>query len=236
MLCFERSFSTVEQQRSEATDTDQSKPSAGHVYETVAKFLLVNRFHLTALEFHTELLELGHDLPYLREFFSDSSRFESSTTFSSNKATTATQPGYHQNGDSHSLFDAHDDCLSRILNMEFFDTTSVDNLTIYSKDLDQFPNGSTEAMTSAQAFAEAHLFEERIALLEWELRKARETIAELRPVLSADQSQEENPMNSSVENQDHEQSNASTNTSSCRVARKEGQCKSDLGKETLRYF
>ena len=200
MVCFERPSSTIEQQRSDTMDSLQSATSAGHVYETVAKFLLVNRFHLTALEFYTELLELGHDLPCLRDFFSNSTYFDSSITFPANKATFSAQPGYHQNGDSKSLLGGDDDCLSPVLHTEFFDNASVDNLTIYSKDIDQFQNGSTER----------HLYEERLTLLGWELRKARTTIAELRQALSTEQIQEEDPVVSSAESEENDQSSAST--------------------------
>ncbi|CAF4397239.1 unnamed protein product, partial [Adineta steineri] len=43
--------------------TIKKKRTKWHVYDTVAKFLLKNRFYLTALEFYTELLENGYDLP-----------------------------------------------------------------------------------------------------------------------------------------------------------------------------
>ena len=44
--------------------------------DNVASKLLQNHFILTALEFHTELVESGRELPRLRDFFSNPANFE----------------------------------------------------------------------------------------------------------------------------------------------------------------
>ena len=44
--------------------------------DNIAGKLLKDNFILTALEFHTELVESGRDLPRLRDFFSNPSNFE----------------------------------------------------------------------------------------------------------------------------------------------------------------
>ena len=130
------------------------------MYETIAKCLLNNRFSLTALEFYTELLENGVDMPCLREYFADSTNFESLPSGSSTKHLP-------------SIIDTEiDDGISRILNHDALETVSIDNLTIYSRDL-KAHDGSTSMMTSGNAFQDVRVYEERIALLEWELKKAR---------------------------------------------------------------
>lgn len=108
-------------------------------YETIGKYLLTNKFALTALEFHTELLEIGVELPCLRDYFSDSNRFQ---TIKTNLST---------------IVDAEiDDGISRISTIDHLDTTSLDIRT--------YDGSSTR------------IYEERIAILEWELKKARKMI------------------------------------------------------------
>lgn len=56
---------------------DNSFATAAHLaYEDIATKLLKDHFFLTALEFHTELVESGKELPQLREFFSNPGNFE----------------------------------------------------------------------------------------------------------------------------------------------------------------
>lgn len=45
-------------------------------YNEVASKLINDRFLLTALELHTELIESGRELKQLKEFFSDPGNFE----------------------------------------------------------------------------------------------------------------------------------------------------------------
>lgn len=48
-------------------------------YSEIANTLLRDRFLLTALEFHTELLENGKELRQLKDFFSNPGNFEQQT-------------------------------------------------------------------------------------------------------------------------------------------------------------
>lgn len=50
--------------------------SAKISYSDIATQLLEDKLHLTALELYFELLEIGKDLPKLREFFSNPGNFE----------------------------------------------------------------------------------------------------------------------------------------------------------------
>lgn len=45
-------------------------------YSDIATKLLKDRFLLTALELHSELVECGKDVPKLKEFFSNPGNFE----------------------------------------------------------------------------------------------------------------------------------------------------------------
>ena len=47
-------------------------------WDSIAAKLLSESYHLTALELHTELIESGHELHRLRDFFSNPSNFERS--------------------------------------------------------------------------------------------------------------------------------------------------------------
>ena len=47
-------------------------------WDSIASKLLSESYHLTALELHTELIESGHELHRLRDFFSNPSNFERS--------------------------------------------------------------------------------------------------------------------------------------------------------------
>lgn len=56
---------------------ESSFNAASHLtYEDIATKLLKDRYFLTALELHTELVENGRELPQLREFFSNPGNFE----------------------------------------------------------------------------------------------------------------------------------------------------------------
>ncbi|CAF3945163.1 unnamed protein product [Rotaria sp. Silwood2] len=181
--------------------TIKKKRTKWHVYDTVAKFLLKNRFYLTALEFYTELLENGYDLPRLREYFSNPANFEGSSITSINKQSTFIRNLSHYADDSVSLGGGgNGDYLPRTSSSQTFDSTSIDNITRYSEDIDwQNGNGSGGAMTSASGIGELRVNDERVAVLEFELRKARDTIQELRQTLTYDSADEQQQQNKKSE-------------------------------------
>lgn len=49
-------------------------------YSEIASKLLRDKFFLTALELHTELVESGREIPRLKEFFSNPGNFETHTS------------------------------------------------------------------------------------------------------------------------------------------------------------
>lgn len=159
----------------------------------MAKFLLKNRFYLTALEFYTELLENGYDLPRLREYFSNPANFEGSSATSVNKQSTFIRNLNHYADDSVSLGGGgNGDFFPRTSSSQTFDSTSIDNITRVSEDIDWHNgNGSGGAMTSASGVGESRFNDERVAVLEFELRKARDTIQELRQTLTYDSADEQ---------------------------------------------
>jgi hypothetical protein len=172
--------------------TIKKKRTKWHVYDTIAKFLLKNRFYLTALEFYTELLENGYDLPRLREYFSNPANFEGSSSTSITKQTQYIRNLNHFADDSVSLGGGggNGDYLFRTSSSQTFDSTSIDNITRYSEDIDwNNGNGSGGAMTSG--IGELRFNDERVAVLEFELRKARDTIQELRQTLTYDSTDEQ---------------------------------------------
>ncbi|CAH1269897.1 KIAA1468 [Branchiostoma lanceolatum] len=107
--------------------------------DLVAHKLLKEKFILTALELHTELLESGCELPRLRDFFSNPGNFETQTVH--------TQPSSN---------------LHRTSSEQTFDSL---DFARYSDD------GANQT-------------DERVAVLEFELRKAKETIKGLRANLT----------------------------------------------------
>ncbi|CAF1197466.1 unnamed protein product [Rotaria sordida] len=179
----------------------KKKRTKWHVYDTIAKFLLKNRFYLTALEFYTELLENGYDLPRLREYFSNPANFEGSSITSNNKQSTFIRNLTHYADDSVSLGGGgYGDYLPRTSSSQTFDSTSIDNITRYSEDIDWHNgNGSGGAMTSASGVGELRFNDERVAVLEFELRKARDTIQELRQTLTYDSADEQQQQNKKSE-------------------------------------
>ncbi|XP_066919472.1 RAB11-binding protein RELCH homolog [Clytia hemisphaerica] len=103
--------------------------------DEIAKKLLDGRFYLSALEFHTELIEAGKELSRLKEFFSNPGNFEIQSKL---------------------------DPLALI-------RKTASNLTLDS--IDDFARFSDDGL---------HVADERITVLEYELRKAKETIHDLR--------------------------------------------------------
>ncbi|UJR13938.1 hypothetical protein I4U23_000941 [Adineta vaga] len=169
--------------------TIKKKRTKWHIYDTVAKFLLKNRFYLTALEFYTELLENGYDLPRLREYFSNPANFEGSSSTTITKQSSFMRNLSHYADDSVSLGGGggNGDYLCRTSSSQTFDSTSIDNITRYSEDIDwNNGNGVGGPISGAGGGGELKFNDERVAVLEFELRKARDTIQELRQTLTFD--------------------------------------------------
>ncbi|XP_054716426.1 RAB11-binding protein RELCH homolog [Uloborus diversus] len=118
------------------TETEDLKESS---LDKLATKLLKHNFILTALEFHTELVESGRELPRLRDYFSNPGNFEK------HLQETDTSP-----------------VLPRTSSVQTFDSL---DFTRYSDD------GERQV-------------DERVAVLEFELRKAKETIKALRTNLT----------------------------------------------------
>ncbi|KAM4606721.1 RAB11-binding protein RELCH homolog isoform 5-T5 [Polymixia lowei] len=115
--------------------------------DVIAAQLLRDQYIITALEFHTELLEAGRELPRLRDYFSNPGNFErQSGTPPASKDQVLGPGGPLNRAGSISTLDSLD-------------------FARYSDD------GNRES-------------DERVAVLEFELRKARETIQALRANLT----------------------------------------------------
>ncbi|XP_069046960.1 RAB11-binding protein RELCH homolog isoform X2 [Lepisosteus oculatus] len=115
--------------------------------DVMAAQLLRDQYILTALEFHTELLEAGRELPRLRDYFSNPGNFERH----SGTPPACKEQGLGQGGQ-----------LNRAGSISTLDSL---DFARYSDD------GNREA-------------DERVAVLEFELRKAKETIQALRANLT----------------------------------------------------
>uniref|UniRef100_A0A8C6NYH4 RAB11 binding and LisH domain, coiled-coil and HEAT repeat containing n=1 Tax=Nothobranchius furzeri TaxID=105023 RepID=A0A8C6NYH4_NOTFU len=126
----------------------------------IAAQLLKDQYILTALEFHTELLEAGRELPRLRDYFSNPGNFE---------RQSGTPPAKDQvlgpGGPLSECGSAGGD--HRLLLNRAGSISTLDSLDFarYSDD------GNRET-------------DERVAVLEFELRKAKETIQALRANLT----------------------------------------------------
>uniref|UniRef100_I3KAS1 LisH domain and HEAT repeat-containing protein KIAA1468 n=1 Tax=Oreochromis niloticus TaxID=8128 RepID=I3KAS1_ORENI len=116
--------------------------------DVIAAQLLRDQYILTALEFHTELLEAGRELPRLRDYFSNPGNFE---------RQSGTPPAKDQVlGPGGPLRNERSTSISTLDSLDF---------ARYSDD------GNRET-------------DERVAVLEFELRKAKETIQALRANLT----------------------------------------------------
>ena len=120
---------------------ESGKMPASH--QDIADKLLEEGFLLTALEFHTELLESGKELKSLKEFFANSGNFVSPSHALSSPESQSRAVRQISRSESQGTLD------------------SIDRLTRYSEDTDRRE-------------------EDRLAVLEYELRTARETITQLR--------------------------------------------------------
>ncbi|XP_029002545.1 RAB11-binding protein RELCH homolog isoform X2 [Betta splendens] len=114
--------------------------------DVIAAQLLRDQYILTALEFHTELLEAGRELPRLRDYFSNPGNFERQSGTPPAKDQALGPGGALNRANSISTLDSLD-------------------FARYSDD------GNRES-------------DERVAVLEFELRKAKETIQALRANLT----------------------------------------------------
>ncbi|XP_042366180.1 RAB11-binding protein RELCH homolog isoform X4 [Plectropomus leopardus] len=114
--------------------------------DSIAAQLLRDQYILTALEFHTELLEAGRELPRLRDYFSNPGNFERQSGTPPAKDQVLGPGGPLNRAGSISTLDSLD-------------------FARYSDD------GNRES-------------DERVAVLEFELRKAKETIQALRANLT----------------------------------------------------
>ncbi|XP_044032277.1 RAB11-binding protein RELCH homolog isoform X3 [Siniperca chuatsi] len=114
--------------------------------DVIAAQLLRDQYILTALEFHTELLEAGRELPRLRDYFSNPGNFERQSGTPPAKDQVLGPGGPLNRAGSISTLDSLD-------------------FARYSDD------GNRES-------------DERVAVLEFELRKAKETIQALRTNLT----------------------------------------------------
>ncbi|KAG9347901.1 hypothetical protein JZ751_003918 [Albula glossodonta] len=115
--------------------------------DSIAAQLLRDQYILTALEFHTELLEAGRELPRLRDYFSNPGNFERQ----SGTPPACKEQGLGPGGQ-----------LNRAGSISTLDSL---DFARYSDD------GNRES-------------DERVAVLEFELRKAKETIQALRANLT----------------------------------------------------
>uniref|UniRef100_A0A8K9XHK7 RAB11 binding and LisH domain, coiled-coil and HEAT repeat containing n=1 Tax=Oncorhynchus mykiss TaxID=8022 RepID=A0A8K9XHK7_ONCMY len=128
--------------------------------DVIAAQLIRDQYILTALEFHTELLESGRELPRLRDYFSNPGNFErQSGTPPPNGLCLWRLAGCRGAG---GLRYPRGHCLYRAGSISTLDSL---DFARYSDD------GNRES-------------DERVAVLEFELRKAKETIQALRANLT----------------------------------------------------
>lgn len=133
----------------------QEKTQANKIsLDQIASTLLKQNFILTALEFHTELAETSRELPRLRDFFSNPANFEQQQQFANANSYNGSIGGGGGNG----FYPLH-----KASSIQTFDSL---DLTRYSDDVGE------------------NKIDDKIAVLEFELRKARETIHQLRNTLT----------------------------------------------------
>lgn len=122
-------------------------------YGEIGRKLLEDKLYLTALEFYTESLECGKDVKELKDFFANPGNFEQQIhDFSSRLCMYLCS----KKNTNHSL------------NNKFFVARSGSQITLDSLDLTRYSEDGERGI------------DEKIAVLEFELRKAKETINALR--------------------------------------------------------
>ncbi|KAM7370023.1 hypothetical protein PAMP_011309 [Pampus punctatissimus] len=132
--------------------------------DVIAAQLLRDQYVLTALEFHTELLEAGRELPRLRDYFSNPGNFE---------RQSGTPPAKDQDcrKDDNLKCQVYHSLTIHATGTELKDRAGSIS-TLDSLDFARYSDdGNRES-------------DERVAVLEFELRKAKETIQALRANLT----------------------------------------------------
>uniref|UniRef100_A0A672P9D1 LisH domain and HEAT repeat-containing protein KIAA1468 n=1 Tax=Sinocyclocheilus grahami TaxID=75366 RepID=A0A672P9D1_SINGR len=125
--------------------------------DAIAAQLLRDQYILTALELHTELLEAGRELPRLRDYFSNPGNFERQS--GTPPGADGSQPRFCHIIAGRDIINTSHDRAGSISTLDSLDFAR------YSDD------GNRES-------------DERVAVLEFELRKAKETIQALRANLT----------------------------------------------------
>ena len=143
--------------QSNAANLDKNPVGQKISLDQIGSALLKQNFILTALEFHTELAETGRELPRLRDFFSNPANFEQQNSSYSNNPYSSY--GSTARGGGESGFYP----LRKASSIQTFDSL---DLTRYSDDVGE------------------NKFDDKIAVLEFELRKANQTINQLRNTLT----------------------------------------------------
>uniref|UniRef100_A0A3B4E5W2 LisH domain and HEAT repeat-containing protein KIAA1468 n=1 Tax=Pygocentrus nattereri TaxID=42514 RepID=A0A3B4E5W2_PYGNA len=133
--------------------------------DAIAAQLLRDQYILTALELHTELLEAGRELPRLRDYFSNPGNFERQ----SGTPPAGKEPGIGAGG---ALTVQVQDKKRRLVDAVHVMDRAGSISTLDSLDFTRYSDdGNRES-------------DERVAVLEFELRKAKETIQALRTNLT----------------------------------------------------
>uniref|UniRef100_A0AAY4AAP0 LisH domain-containing protein n=1 Tax=Denticeps clupeoides TaxID=299321 RepID=A0AAY4AAP0_9TELE len=130
--------------------------------DAIAAQLLRDQYVLTALEFHTELLEAGRELPRLRDYFSNPGNFERQSGTPPACKEQGPGPGGSLVGKTLAYEPEHYRVTDRAGSISTLDSL---DFARYSDD------GNRES-------------DERVAVLEFELRKAKDTIQALRANLT----------------------------------------------------
>lgn len=132
------------------------------VFDRIANKLLKSGLYLTALELHAELSERGKELPRLREYFDDAKNFEKCTS------TTVTSKNRQDLGGTSGM--------SNLLVPRSLTPHTSSDQTFDSFDFTHYSDEDLERPG-----------DEKIAVLEFELRKANQTINSLRACLTTSQ-------------------------------------------------
>jgi hypothetical protein len=168
----EHTMSKIENERKDTiasssltTATSSSSQQQSHkiTLDQIASILLKQNFVLTALEFHTELAETGRELPRLKDYFSNPANFEQPIAQQQHHSQSQFYSGTASLSNS-SYNNAGFYPLHKASSIQTFDSL---DLTRYSDDVDQ-----------------GKFQDDKICVLEFELRKAKETITQLRNTLT----------------------------------------------------
>ena len=153
--------------QSAPTPVSSQQQSHKVTLDQIASILLKQNFILTALEFHTELAETGRELPRLKDYFSNPANFEQPLTLQQQQQHSHHYSQFYSGTASlanSSYNNAGFYPLHKASSIQTFDSL---DLTRYSDDVDQ-----------------GKFQDDKICVLEFELRKAKETITQLRNTLT----------------------------------------------------